>query len=113
MYTRPGEQWVWGQLPGGGVLAGWGWVTVISCPQAAAVVSCRCRWEGAGVQAGLPGDCWAPTRVGILAAVCPSPRISAEQGPGCSMDKGRWNRVKGKDQAGSARVYIVEMKPGR
>lgn len=70
----PGEPWVWGQLPAGGVQAGWGWVTVISCPQAAAVVSCRCRGEGAGEQAGLPGGCWAPPGARMVAALCPSPR---------------------------------------
>lgn len=88
----PGEQWVWGQLPGWWVQAGWGWVTVISCPQAAAVVSCRCRGEGAGEQAGLPGGCWAPPGAGIVAAVCTSPRVSAVQGwGGCSRgDAGRF-----------------------
>lgn len=71
--------------PGGGVQAGWGWVTVISCPQAAAVVSCRCRGEGAGEQAGLPGGSCAPPGAGIVAVVCPSPRISAGGGWGsCS-----------------------------
>lgn len=78
--------------PGGGVQAGWGWVTVISCPQAAAVVSCRCRGEGAGEQAGLPGGCWAPPGAGIVAAVCCFPRVSAGQGwGGCSRgDAGRF-----------------------
>lgn len=68
--------------PGGGVQAGWGWVTVISCPQAAAVVSCWCWGEGAGEQSGLPGGSCAPPGAGIVAVVCPSPRVSAGQGWG-------------------------------
>lgn len=105
--SGPGEQQAWGQLLGGGVQAGWGWVTVISCPQAAAVVSCRCRGEGAGEQAGLPGDSWAPPGVGIVAAVCPSPRISAGQGwGGCS--RGDAGRVLG----GSLRVLLGVRESG-
>lgn len=70
---------------GGGVQAGWGWVTVISCPQAAAVVSCWCRGEGAGEQARLPGGCWAPPGAGMVAVVCLSPRVFAGQSwGGCS-----------------------------